>query len=101
MKTIGEFFNLKGKTAIVTGAANGIGKAIVARLAEVGCNLVLTDVDEKRLNEVAQLAKEKDVEVECYTFNLTEKEDIDDLVALKATRGEPSVSIEEYLKSED
>ncbi len=78
MKTIGEFFNLKGKTAIVTGAANGIGKAIVARLAEVGCNLVLTDMDDKRLNEVAQLAKEKDVEVECYTFNLTEKEDIDD-----------------------
>ncbi|MCI8769873.1 MAG: 3-oxoacyl-[acyl-carrier-protein] reductase [Lachnospiraceae bacterium] len=32
---------LKGKTAIVTGAAKGIGKAIAAEFAKEGCNIVL------------------------------------------------------------
>ena len=32
---------LKGKTAIVTGAAKGIGRAIAAAFAKEGCNIVL------------------------------------------------------------
>lgn len=32
---------LRGKTAIVTGAARGIGKAIALKLAKEGANIVL------------------------------------------------------------
>jgi 3-oxoacyl-[acyl-carrier protein] reductase len=32
---------LKGKTAIVTGAARGIGKAIALKLAKLGANVVI------------------------------------------------------------
>ncbi len=39
MKTI------RGKTALVTGAASGIGRAIAAELAREGANLFLLDVD--------------------------------------------------------
>ncbi len=35
---------LKGKTAIITGAARGIGKAIAIRFAEEGANVVFTDM---------------------------------------------------------
>ncbi|WP_254538234.1 SDR family NAD(P)-dependent oxidoreductase [Halomarina litorea] len=36
---------LQGKTAVVTGGASGIGRATCHRLAEEGCDVVVTDVD--------------------------------------------------------
>lgn len=38
-----ELFNLKGKTAIVTGGANGIGKATALILAKHGANISIGD----------------------------------------------------------
>ena len=36
---------LKDKTAIVTGAASGIGKAIAGRLGEEGCKVAILDLN--------------------------------------------------------
>lgn len=44
---------VKGKVAIVTGAGSGIGKADAIRLAEEGASVVLTDIDLKALQAVA------------------------------------------------
>ena len=35
---------LEGKTAIVTGASRGIGKAIALKFASEGCNIAFTDL---------------------------------------------------------
>jgi NAD(P)-dependent dehydrogenase (short-subunit alcohol dehydrogenase family) len=48
----------KGRTAVVTGAASGIGCAMAARFLDVGMNLVLADVDAERLSKVEQSFKE-------------------------------------------
>jgi len=40
---------LKGKTAVVTGAASGIGKALAAKACAEGMNVVLADVEEDAL----------------------------------------------------
>jgi NAD(P)-dependent dehydrogenase (short-subunit alcohol dehydrogenase family) len=48
--------NLAGKTAVVTGAAGGIGRAISLSLARRGCHLALADVNEAGLAETAALA---------------------------------------------
>lgn len=42
---IAQLFDLRGKTAIVTGAALGIGQAIAQRLAEAGATVVIADVN--------------------------------------------------------
>lgn len=45
--------SLRGKTAVITGAASGIGRALAQRLARERMQLVLADVDVRRLREVA------------------------------------------------
>ena len=42
--------DLKGKTAIVTGAGSGIGLGIAKALAGAGMNLVLADIQQDRLD---------------------------------------------------
>jgi NAD(P)-dependent dehydrogenase (short-subunit alcohol dehydrogenase family) len=44
---------LKGKTAVVTGASRGIGRAVAEVLAEEGCNLIVAARDGAMLAELA------------------------------------------------
>jgi len=56
---------LEGKTAVVTGAARGIGKAIAVKLAEQGANIAFTDLE---YNDAA-----KDVEKQLQDFGVKAK----------------------------
>lgn len=71
---------LNGKTAIVTGAAQGIGKAIALALAKQGASVVVSDVN---LEQAQQTAKEieglgaKSLAVKC---NVADAAEVDALV---------------------
>src|SRR5829696_2622873 len=53
---------LAGKTAVITGAASGMGRALAERFADAGMNIVLADVEVPRLEEAAALVTQRGVE---------------------------------------
>src|SRR5438105_15963495 len=45
---------MKGKVAVITGSAKGIGRAVATRYAQEGARVVLADFDEHRLSATAE-----------------------------------------------
>lgn len=75
-------FSVSGKTAIVTGAANGVGLAIARHLVDAGANVMFADIDEARLkDEVGEDAKEEDSKVQMFAGDLREKLTIANLLS--------------------
>jgi 3-oxoacyl-[acyl-carrier protein] reductase len=70
----------KGKVALVTGGARGIGKAIVTEFAGLGCDVVISDVDIKGARAVAQEMEKSGVRSLAIEADVSETEQVDALV---------------------
>ncbi len=63
---------LQGRTALVTGAGRGLGRAIGRRLAALGARVALGDVDEAALDETAGLIREAGGEATPYILDVAD-----------------------------
>ena len=64
---------LKSRTALITGAAGGIGLELTRLLAVDGCHLVMVGRDRARLEDVkAQLETKHRISARCYARDLSE-----------------------------
>jgi len=61
-------YQFAGGTAVVTGAASGIGEALAVQLADRGSNLVLVDRDEGRLGDVADRIRTAQPSLKVITY---------------------------------
>ncbi len=80
---------IRGRTALVTGAASGIGRAIALALAREGANLVLLDIDDQNLDQTASQARALGVAVRTRHCDLSEPAEISVAVADLTAGGAP------------
>jgi short-subunit dehydrogenase len=64
--------NLAGRTAVVTGAGSGIGRALAVALAERHCHLALADIDASGLSGTGRLVENRAVNVSLHPLDVAD-----------------------------
>ncbi len=72
--------NLKNKTALVTGAGKGLGRACAIALAEAGADLIIISRTQKDLNEVSRVIKKFKSKCYSYTCDVTNYNQIKNII---------------------
>ena len=76
---LAKLISLKGKRALITGSAVGIGKAMAYRFAEAGADLELVDINRRGLEAVKRELLQFKSEVNIHKIDLSQKEEVDSL----------------------
>jgi NAD(P)-dependent dehydrogenase (short-subunit alcohol dehydrogenase family) len=71
---------LEDKVALITGGANGIGRATALRFAREGARLVVSDVDEDGLAELSRQIEAGDGESVMVVGSVTERADVQKMI---------------------
>ncbi len=72
---------LKNKVAIVTGSRRGIGYGIALYLAKEGCNIVISDIEQKDCQKAAKEIEEKTgAQSLAFACDVSKKEEVGDLM---------------------
>ncbi len=78
--SIAELVSLRGRTAVVTGGARGIGYAVASRLAEAGAHILLADINQAEVERSAsELASRWGVTAKAVQVDVTDVGAVDAL----------------------
>ncbi|WP_265109808.1 SDR family NAD(P)-dependent oxidoreductase [Halosolutus halophilus] len=98
---------LDNETALITGAASGIGKATAERFADEGARVIVTDIDSDGGQAVTESLQESGAEAEFYDLDVTDSEGFHavvdtvaeeyglDIIVNNAGTGHPSARLED------
>ncbi len=82
-------FSIAGKTAVVTGSANGVGLAIARHFVARGANVMFADMDEDKLaKELGDISEDDEGTTGCFAGDLREKLTIANLLSATLDRFE-------------
>ncbi len=73
-------YNLKNKTAIVTGAGKGLGRACAIALGEAGANLIIISRTQRDLDEVSKKIKKLKTKCKSYVCDITNYDEIKKII---------------------
>ena len=74
--------NFDNKTAIITGAASGLGAGIARVLAEQGANISLIDIDSDKLKKTTDEITNFDTKISLFTCDVTNQNDVKNTINL-------------------
>jgi len=80
-------FSIAGKTAVVTGAANGVGLAIARHFVARGANVIFADMDEEKLaHEIGEVSDDDEGTTGYFAGDLREKLNVANLLSATIDR---------------
>lgn len=68
-----QVFGLSPRTALVTGSARGIGRAVAYALGKAGARIVINDLDEARCRETHNAFREEGIETSVVAFDVSDR----------------------------
>ena len=78
--SVRELFDLRGRTAVITGGSRGLGLQIAEAIGEQGANLVLTARKREQLDQAAAHLREQGAEVTVIPGDLSEPDTVEAFV---------------------
>ncbi len=73
--------NFSGKTAIITGSGRGIGKAVAVKLASLGANIVINDIEQSTYADAAtEEIKQMGVDAICLKGDVRNYEEVENII---------------------
>jgi NAD(P)-dependent dehydrogenase (short-subunit alcohol dehydrogenase family) len=76
-----EAFSLKGKVAIVTGAAQGLGEAMARSLAQSGANVIVVDINEEKGRESAKNLRALGGQAKSFRLDVSDRDAVNHMVS--------------------
>ena len=76
-----RYREIEGKSAIVTGAGRGIGRAMALRLAKEGASVAVTDVEESGAEAVAQEIRSQGGQAFGLKVDVTRSDDVENMIS--------------------
>jgi 3-oxoacyl-[acyl-carrier protein] reductase len=71
--------DLKGKTLLITGGAQGLGQKMAETIAAQGASIALADIDESKLKDTIQLCSKNGNKVKSYSANVADESSVEKL----------------------
>ena len=89
-----NLFNLKDKTAVITGGTHGLGMAMAEGLASAGAELIITGTTPSKMESAIAHYKQKGYKATGYIFDVTnEKEAAKEVAAMEKAHGKIDILV--------
>ncbi|MEN8200999.1 MAG: gluconate 5-dehydrogenase [Bacteroidota bacterium] len=75
-----KLFDLRGKTALVTGGTHGLGMAIATGLARAGAHIIINDVFPEKLDAAKKEYAGNGIQVHTYVLDVTDEEAVEQAI---------------------